>query len=328
MRSPKVVLALALLPLVVAGSAAGTDRPRHPSQAGVPTISISTPRVLEGDSGVTPVEVKLRLSRALTGTTTVRYSTADHSARAPGDYTSASGIATFDPGTRRTDIELSVSGDILGERTEAFRFNLSQPSAGVKLEEASAFVTIENDDDRIAPVVDRRPNQTVETAIVPVVVTYGAPRARDNLDGATRVVCKARSGSSFRFGQTTVTCSSADRNGNVGTSTFELLVRRPTTAGGVTDPGGAPLTQVSPGQSIRVTAGGFAPGSLLTLFWTTSNGSTIPYGRARAGADGRIEAPLRVDSRTPLGRGQLTAQGVHTSRVPFARAWPLPVVAP
>jgi hypothetical protein len=284
--------------------------------------------VIEGDSGSTPVVLFLRLSRSLNSTATVRYATSNRSAKAGTDYVSASGTATFAAGTRTARVDLTVIGDILGERNEAFQVDLSQPSTNVKLARASSFVSIEDDDDRTPPVIQDRPNQLVESPVTPVAVTYVAPPARDNLDGSTRVVCRPRSGSSFRPATTTVTCSSADRNGNVGTSTFDVLVRRPSTAGGTTDAAGAPRVQFSPGQTVRASAGGFAPGSLLVLFTTTADGSTFQHGRARAGDDGRIVVQLRLDRRTPIGRGQLNALGAHSSRVPFLRVFPLQVVAP
>jgi hypothetical protein len=294
----------------------------------VPVITPSSPTVIEGDSGSTPVVLFLRLSRSSNTTATVRYATSNRSAKAGADYVGASGTATFAPGTRTARIELEVIGDTLGERGEVFQVDLRQPSVGVKLAGQSTLVTIEDDDDRTPPVVQDRPNQLVESPVAPVAVTYVAPPARDNLDGSTRVVCRPRSGSSFRLGTTAVTCSSADRNGNVGTSSFDVLMRRPTTAGGTADAAGAPRMEFSPGQTVRASAGGFAPGSVVAIFFTSADGSTFQHGRLRAGDDGRIVVQLRLDRRAALGRGQLDALGVHTSRIPFLRVFPLQVVAP
>ena len=49
--------------------------------------------------------------------------------------------------------------------------------------------------------------------------------ARDDRDGVVPATCSPRSGSRFRLGRTRVTCSAADRSGNVATAAFWITVK-------------------------------------------------------------------------------------------------------
>jgi hypothetical protein len=148
------------------------------------------------------------------------------------------------------------------------------------------------------------------------------------LDGAVTVSCLPKSGALFPFGTTQVRCSSTDRNGNVANSSFNVTVRTPTTTGAVTNPGTATaLTSVAPGRRVRVSAGGFAPGSTVELRWMDPTGAEIPVAMTTAGADGRFDAVVSVPVNAPAGPGQMTATGVDSSGAEFVRGWLLTVVA-
>jgi hypothetical protein len=58
-------------------------------------------------------------------------------------------------------------------------------------------------------------------------VTYAAT-ATDNLDGAITPTCAPASGQMFPLGATTVTCTAADKAGNVATKSFKVTVSTPT----------------------------------------------------------------------------------------------------
>ena len=85
---------------------------------------------------------------------------------------------------------------------------------------AGAFVP-----ETVAPVFGDVPDVTVDTAAASTVVTYALPTATDNEDPSPDVVCTPASGSTFRVGQTRVTCTATDANGNVATKTFTVTVR-------------------------------------------------------------------------------------------------------
>ena len=76
---------------------------------------------------------------------TVSYSTANGTAVANSDYTAASGTLTFQPGETSRTISVSIKGDRKREADETFSVQLSN-AVGATIEDASATVTILNDD--------------------------------------------------------------------------------------------------------------------------------------------------------------------------------------
>jgi hypothetical protein len=69
-----------------------------------------------------------------------------------------------------------------------------------------------------------------------VVVTYATPTASDN-SGAVTVTCAPPSGSVFRVGSTTVTCTARDAGGNTTMAAFTVTVTRPTSGVPITGSG-------------------------------------------------------------------------------------------
>ena len=292
-----------------------------------PVVQIGDASVVEGNSGLTTLSLPVTLSRPRSTTVRVSYATANGTATAPADYTSASGTLTFPPGQTLATISLSVVGDTLGEPDETFFVNVSSP-VGATIADAQAKGTIVNDDDRTPPVIAAKTDVIAESKAVPVAVLYTSPSARDNLDGTVAVSCLSKSGSPFPFGTTQITCSAVDRNGNAAASTFNVVVRTPTTTGAVTNPGNdTPLTTVAPGRRVRVSAGGFAPGSPVSLLWIGPGGEMFDVGTTTAGANGRVDARVKVPESAPLGTGQMTALGLDVSGGGFVRAWRLEVGA-
>jgi hypothetical protein len=76
-----------------------------------PTVSIDNVLVLEGDAGTTPAAFTVSLSAPSSFTITVPYATADGTAKALGDYLSASGTLDFVPGTVAQPVSVTVNGD-------------------------------------------------------------------------------------------------------------------------------------------------------------------------------------------------------------------------
>lgn len=85
------------------------------------------------------------LSRAANVPVTVRYATADVTAKAGSDYAAASGTITFPAGSTRQEVAVTVTGDATAESDETFTVALSQP-VGATLATAKATGTITNDD--------------------------------------------------------------------------------------------------------------------------------------------------------------------------------------
>jgi subtilisin family serine protease len=92
-----------------------------------PSLRISDAAVYEGDSGTRRARFVVRLSAQSASPVTVRFATANGSARKPSDYRGKSGTLTFLPGTTTRVIDMLVNGDRSRERTETFYVDLSWP---------------------------------------------------------------------------------------------------------------------------------------------------------------------------------------------------------
>lgn len=114
-----------------------------------PTISINNLSVNEGDSGTTNATFTVSLSNASNQTITVNYATANNTATAGDDYTSATGTITFTPGQTSQSLTVGVKGDELNEDTVSFNVNLTSPT-NATIADSQAVGTIVDDD---APVL-------------------------------------------------------------------------------------------------------------------------------------------------------------------------------
>lgn len=293
----------------------------------IPTLSIADASIAEGASGDRIVSVVVSLTPPSSSTVHVSWATSPITAAAGTDYRSASGPLTFSPGQATATIDVAVIGDALGEPNESFRITLSSPT-GAAIGDGIAVVTIGNDDDRIAPVIASKADVVVESRTAPVAVSFTTPTAMDNRDGAVAVACLPRSGAMFPFGATLVRCSATDRNGNTGQSTFNVIVRTPLTIGAVTNPGNLDkaLTRVASDRRVRVTAGGFAPGTDVRLVFLAADGTTTELGGAVAGADGRIDVRPKIPHRAPPGAAEVHAIG-DSGDGELIRVWPI-VIGP
>ena len=81
--------------------------------------------------------------------------------------------------------------------------------------------------DTIKPVVTVPSDLNVDaTSSSGAVVTFSAS-ASDNIDGSLQASCNPTSGSVFPIGSTQVTCTVSDKAGNIGTASFNILVKEP-----------------------------------------------------------------------------------------------------
>jgi hypothetical protein len=81
--------------------------------------------------------------------------------------------------------------------------------------------------DTVGPVFPplRDPVIAYATSTSGAKVTYPTPTATDAVDGARPVTCTPASGSTFKPGRTTVTCTSFDTGKNMGSATFTVWVQ-------------------------------------------------------------------------------------------------------
>ncbi|MEK7253227.1 MAG: family 16 glycosylhydrolase [Bacteroidota bacterium] len=99
---------------------------------------------IEGNSS-TAVEVSVSLVAAVDEEITVHFSTESYEATAGEDFAETHGTLTFPPGETTKKLQVQILGDTLREADERFFVKLSDP-VNAELSEASAFVTLRNDD--------------------------------------------------------------------------------------------------------------------------------------------------------------------------------------
>jgi ELWxxDGT repeat protein len=114
-----------------------------------PVLNIADVTVTEGNSGTTNATFTVTLSAASAATVTVSYTSADGTAVAPSDYTSASGSLTFAPGQTSKTITVPIVGDRRGEPNETFFVNLSSPT-NATIADGQGMGTIVDDEPRIS----------------------------------------------------------------------------------------------------------------------------------------------------------------------------------
>jgi len=95
------------------------------------------------------------------GPVTVQFATADGTATAPGDYTSATGTVTFAPGVTSQTVMVQTNTDALVEGTEAFNVNLSNATGNAAILDGLGVGTILDVVGNRAPTANAGPDQTV-----------------------------------------------------------------------------------------------------------------------------------------------------------------------
>ena len=159
-----------------------------------PTITIGDARVTEGGTA----EFTVTLSSAATGAVTVSYATVDGTATAGADYTTTSGMLTFEVNGDRTQrVEVPTLEDDEAEETETFTVQLSSPS-GATVADGTGTGTITDNVQRSSRGVHRivlpemaramafTPNCRIEQALsdAPVQLAGDGGRARLSLSSA------------------------------------------------------------------------------------------------------------------------------------------------
>lgn len=129
------------------GTATIVDDDGGPAVPPVQTyLSVDDVSVLEGDAGTTDLVFEVTRTGGTTGTSTVRVSTADGTAQAPGDYATVPlTTVTFNPGDTAKLVTVSVNGDATGEVHETLTLRLSS-ATGAVIVDTAGLGTITNDD--------------------------------------------------------------------------------------------------------------------------------------------------------------------------------------
>jgi hypothetical protein len=111
-----------------------------------PSVSISDVSKVEGRNGNTMFVFTVTLSAPSATQVTVRYATADGTARAGEDYMAASGTLMFAPGETTKTVTIKVKGDSKKETSETFYLDLFGLSSNARFSKSRGIGTILNDD--------------------------------------------------------------------------------------------------------------------------------------------------------------------------------------
>ncbi|MDP9387837.1 MAG: hypothetical protein M3Q48_07890 [Actinomycetota bacterium] len=108
-------------------------------------LSVGDTSVTEGDSASVQASFTVSLSAAATQPVTVAYTTADGTARTPGDYEARVGTLSFAAGEITKTVTVPVTADVLDEDDETFTLNLSA-AVNAEIADAQGVGTIIDND--------------------------------------------------------------------------------------------------------------------------------------------------------------------------------------
>ena len=116
------------------------------SSTGMPSLSINSPSISEGDSGTKTLSFTVTQSAVTSIATTFNWATSDGTATAGSDYVAVSSTqATIPAGSTTVTLDVTINGDVTPEGNETFSVNLSNAS-GATIASATGTGTITNDD--------------------------------------------------------------------------------------------------------------------------------------------------------------------------------------
>ncbi|MGI8810323.1 MAG: Calx-beta domain-containing protein [Acidimicrobiales bacterium] len=114
-------------------------------------LSINDAVVTEGNAGTVMANFTITRSGETSGSSTVKYATANGTALVGLDYTMVSLTSvTFLPGETTKAVSVPVNGDILDEANETFTVNLSAP-VGAVIADTAGTATIVDDEGTVTP---------------------------------------------------------------------------------------------------------------------------------------------------------------------------------
>jgi uncharacterized protein YhjY with autotransporter beta-barrel domain len=146
-----------------------------------PVLTVSSPRVAEGNAGTTPLVFTVTIAPAAGTPVQVQYGTAPGTATAGVDFAPTAGTVTFAPGQATQTVTVSVIGDTAFEGDETLSLLVTPAGGQVP---AIGIGTIVNDDSRTASAVTiisggnqsgRLGQALPEPLVVRVVDDTGAP---------------------------------------------------------------------------------------------------------------------------------------------------------
>lgn len=321
------------------------DCPDAPEPS-LPAFSIGDVTVHEGDAG--EVNAVFTITKTGEGAADVRATSADGSARAPGDYTALSErVVSFAPGDVSKTVSLAVKGDTAVEGDEDFFVNLSAPTAAATLADAQARALIRDDDEGSPPAVpafaigdvtvDEGDSGVVEAIFTITKTGEGAADVRvDTADGSATTPDDYSQISgrvlSFAAGEAAKTVSVSVHGDTVDEDDedFSVDLSAPTAGAKLEDPEGRGAIRdddvdAAPGDSSGQAGGGQPDGPAQPSATDTGSGHA---GETHSGSRGCLARSATVDSRgvgaLRLGRSLATLVrhvGAPTRSSPRASRW-------
>jgi large repetitive protein len=110
-----------------------------------PSLAVKDTSTTEGNSGTHQMLFRVQLSKASAKTITVKFTTADGSAKSPSDYYTRTGSLTFTPGQTVKDVYVDVRGDKKKEASEAMFLKIDS-ATNATLADSNGSGIIRNDD--------------------------------------------------------------------------------------------------------------------------------------------------------------------------------------
>jgi RHS repeat-associated protein len=145
-----------------------------------PVISISANQtIVEGLTAPQNVTYTVTLSSASSQTITVQYSTTDATALAGSDYTSTTGVLTFNPGVTSQTINIPILNDSIGEADETLTLTLSSPTNATLAPTTTVTTTIS--DTISASVTTTLPTNIDNLTLTGTAAINGTGNAGDNI---------------------------------------------------------------------------------------------------------------------------------------------------
>jgi hypothetical protein len=180
-----------------------------------PSLSVTDASRTEANG---PLTFTVRLSKASGTDVSVKYATADGSARAPADYLASSGTAAIPAGSTSVKVSVQIREDTLDEPSESFTLNLSNPS-GAPISDAQGRGTITDDD--AAPRLSIRDTGVREGQVGGLLVALSRPSGRTITVRFATDQRTARAGVDFAATSGTLTIPAGAASGAVFVRTLQ-----------------------------------------------------------------------------------------------------------
>lgn len=234
-----------------------------------PTISVNDVAITEGNSGTKNFAFTVSLSGSSSQTVSVTYATADGTATAGSDYQATGATLTYTAGQTSKTINVTVSGDPVGEPDENFFVNLTNPT-NASIADGQGLGTILNDDTCINSINPTVVNAAAVGGTGSVSVTSGCAWTAVSNDNWITVTSGSPGSGNGTIGYSVTTNTSAARVGTITIAGQTFTVNQDGTAPTPT-PSPTPVSlTTSPGTNVNVQGNGVS----VTFSGVTTGGTT------------------------------------------------------